>query len=129
MFRAIRFVPMGMQQVRYGFRKPQLKAGVIMTVDTENTPIDKKLFICLLMMERAGLQMPRPDKGNGYAPFARVIDKESSVEILMNDEAGSVLELLKELKAKVIFETNENGNIEIKNSAHLTIAYRTEKCG
>ena len=44
----------------------------------------------------------------------------------MNDEAGSVLELLKELKAKVIFETNENGNIEIKNSAHLTIAYRTE---
>lgn len=36
--------------------KPQLKAGVNMTVDTENTPIDKKLFICLLMMERAGLR-------------------------------------------------------------------------
>ena len=25
------------------------------------------------------------------------------------------------MKAKVIFETNENGNIEIKNSAHLTM--------
>lgn len=106
--------------------KPQLKAGVNMTVDTENTPIDKKAFYMSIDDGKSWITVPRPDKGNGYAPFARVIDKESSVEILMNDEAGSVLELLKELKAKVIFETNENGNIEIKNSAHLTIAYRTE---
>ena len=97
-----------------------------MTVDTENTPIDKKAFYMSIDDGKSWTTVPRPDKGNGYASFARVIDKESSVEILMNDEAGSVLELLKELKAKVIFETNENGNIEIKNSAHLTMAYRTE---
>ena len=42
------------------------------------------------MMERLDYNTSS-DKGNGYAPFARVIDKESSVEILMNDEAGSVL--------------------------------------
>ena len=37
------FVPMGMQQVSM-FRSRNWKAGVNMTVDTENTPIDQKSF-------------------------------------------------------------------------------------
>lgn len=109
---------------------PQLKVGrdvpAGITADTENRLVDEKSFYLSVDGGSSWTAVSGSDKKGGQSPFAGVTDKEGSVEIVMNDAAGSMLRLFKNSGAKVIFETNENGNIELTDPNHLTIAYRTE---